>query len=308
MSIVAVYDPKTKRIVEKLHAFPSYRSSKGITIVPKNAQEEAQLECIEKNGRLIDKLNAEIQEMDRLIALKSILEAETLQKKRRTLAEEIQRKENYAQTVMKVHALRTRITDVETITLTITTNGEPVVEQFSTDEYTGGRLSMLNSRLDDLSKTFLSDEPEFVKHTMQKLVQMEEELEVLLEQARNSYLQYIARMELADGVVQLLYKSGWNIRVEDTGSLDREVRVLLMTAGGACAELLFQPDDQIRLNTPGFSEGERKLLQEQIFTALKACGASDVEHRCLDTQQKVTEAVQNRKTQLQQMQERQVLR
>lgn len=307
MSIVAIYDPKTKRIVEKLHAFPSYRSSKGITLAPKNEQEEAQLKRIEENGRLIDKLNAEIKELDRRIALESMLEAEAQHKKRRTMAEQIQRKENYAHAVMKIHALRTKITDVETITLTMTNAKEPEELQISTDEYTGGRLSMLNRRLDELSKSFLSDEPEFVKHTMQTLVRMEEELAVLLDQARNAFLQYLVRMELADGVVQALYEAGWNTRVEDVGSRDRQTQVSLLAAGGARAELLFQPDGQIRLNTPGFSEGERKLLQEQIRIALKACGAGDVEHQCLDEQQKVDEALQTRKARSQQERERQVL-
>lgn len=304
MSIVAVYDPKTKRIVEKLHAYPSYRSSKGVTLAPKNAKEEAQLERIEENGRQIDKLNKEIEELDEQIALQSMMEADRLREKRRKLAEIIQQKENYNHAVTKIYELRTKMADMETLTLRVAVSGGYEECEISMNEYTGGGLSRLGKRLDDLSKTFLSDEPEFVKNIMQRQVRMEEELAELLEQARGNFLRHLTRMELADGVVQALDKAGWNIRVEDTGSLDRAVRVTVMTAEGACGELLFQPDEQIRLNTPGFSEAERDLLQRKILSALKASGASDVEHKCLDKQNTASEQVKTGKTQSAQAQNR----
>lgn len=288
MSLVLVINPNTGEIMEELIATADYRSSKGVTIKPKTHAEELRLRKIDEDAKRVQALKEQLKKLDEDIsAMNSADRLEELLKvreKRKAIATEIQDKENFSQAVKTIHRLQARAAQLEQISISVPVGGQTAEVDLMVDDYTDRTLSRLSDRLDKLSAAFQSSEPEHVRKTMQQLVEMEAALEALPASARKAFLQLTIRQELAQSVINSLSESGWSVSLEEEGNASVATRITAENAIGNKAAVIFACDGQIYLETPGFTESARNVLQQLVLGTLQNSGAKNATGCCLDSQ------------------------
>lgn len=288
MSLVLVINPNTGEIMEELIATADYRSSKGVTVKPKTHAEELRLRKIDADAKRIRELKERLEKLDNDISgmnssdrLEELLKAREM---RKSMAVEIQEKENFSQAVKTIHRLQARAMQLEQITVFVPVEGQTAEVDLTVDDYTDRSLSRLSDRLDKLSTAFQSSEPEHVRKTMQQLVEMETTLEALPAAARKAFLQLTIRQELAQSIINTLSESGWSVCLEEEGNASVATQITAENAIGNKAAVIFACDGQIYLETPGFTESTRSALQQLVLGTLQKSGAKNATGCCLDSQ------------------------
>jgi len=92
----------------------------------------------------------------------------------------------------------------------------------------------------------------------------------------------MVRMELAQGVMDALALAGWQVIWEEEGDADTPTRIRAKNGIGQQAVLIFGCDDQIQLETPGFTESARSALQGLVMHTLQENGAAKAKGKCMD--------------------------
>lgn len=285
MSTVFIIQPDTGEIVEELIATANYRSPQGITVKPQTWAEEQRLRNISANAIRIKEMKEEIarldQEMEQGQTVQHLAVLEEMRQRRRKMAGEVQRKENFSQAVHAIHRLQQRMQELATIVIDLPTSEGTEAVQCDMDTYTGQAFSRLSERLEKLNKAFQSDDPAYVKHTMQNLVEIEQELEALPRLAQQTYLRMVIRLELAQSVVEQLSEAGWNVAIQAEGDVSTPTRIAITNAIGDTAAVTFACDDQIHLETPGWEESARSALQQLVLGTLQNSGATKATGKCI---------------------------
>ncbi|MBB5265622.1 hypothetical protein HNP82_002769 [Catenibacillus scindens] len=285
MSTVFIIRPDTGEIVEELIATADYRSPRGLTVKPRTWMEEQRLRAISDNAVRIREMQAEIarldQEMEYAKMADRLSEMEEIRQRRRRMAGEVQRKENFSQAVNKLHRLQERMGELENIEIDLPTSIGTETVLCNLDEYTQHSFSGLADQLEKLNTDFQNDDPESVRYTMQRLVELEQALEELPGQAKKNYMRTMVRLELAQCVIERLGEAGWKSTVLARGDGDTPTRITVENPVGDRASVTFSCDDQIYLETPGFSESARSALQQLVLGTLQDSGAVRATGTCI---------------------------
>ena len=256
------------------------------------ASREAMLETDTEKGRWqqifanenkIQELKQTVAQLDDELQKKELADdlaaLEEMRNQRIKIAGEIQRKENFNQAAQTMLRLKERAAELKKILVSL-----PGMEKeisVDVDEYTKGGLSKVSAALGALSDSFLSDEPEHVKHVMQQLVKMEEELEKLPDAAKEAYVRHMVRLELSYNVIGKLTAAGWNVQVKAEGDAYASTVLSADKAGGDHAELFVNHDCEIWMDTPLFSESARSALRTLVMDTLEECGFTSVKAKCM---------------------------
>ncbi|MBQ2957455.1 MAG: hypothetical protein IJE08_13455 [Clostridia bacterium] len=271
------------RIVEEMIGYASYRSPKGMTIKPQTDAEMQRWRQISANAYKIQELKQAMAQLDAELQKKELADdlaaLEDKRNQRIKIAGEIQRKENFNQAAQTMQRLKERAAELKEILVSL-----PGMEEESpvdVDEYTKGGLSKISAALGMLSDSFLSDEPEHVKHVMQQLVKMEEELEKLPDAAKDAFVRHMVRLELSDNVIDKLTAAGWNVQVKAKGDAYASTMLSADNADGDHAELVVNHNCEIWMDTPLFSESARNDLKSLVLDTLEESGFTSVKAKCM---------------------------
>lgn len=271
------------RIVEQTIGYASYRSPHGTTIEPKTDAELRRWQQISANAHIIQELKQTIAQLDAEMQKKelsgNLAALEDMRNRRLKITEEVQRKENFNQATQTMQRLKERAAELKELLVSL-----PGVEEevpVNVDKYARNGLSKTSAALDELSESFLSDEPEHVKHVMQQLLMLEEALEKLPITAKDTFVRYSIRLELAQNVIDRLVAAGWIVEVSAEGDADAPTILSANNVIGDHAELLIDRDCQIVMDTPAFSDSARNDLRSLVMSTLEESGFTDVKAKCM---------------------------
>lgn len=266
-------------IVEELIAYASYRSGKGITVKPATPEQERRIREVSENGKRLLELEKELKALE---SGDGTQVSEVLRLKRESMAAEIQNKQMFNNAVEKIRQLQEQAAEMQIAVIeTNTSEGKETVEA-EMDELTGNGLSAISKELDQLDRTFLSDDPEHIRKVLKILADIEKRMNALPEMARLTFLRLNVRMELAEQVRGRTGEAGWRVSVLQEGDVDVPTVLCAENAAGEKAAVIFQLDGQVRIETPGFAAETREALQQLVLNTLRDSGMTHAKGLCTD--------------------------
>lgn len=266
-------------IVEERIAYASYRSDKGITVKPATPEQERRIRAVSENAKRLLELEKELKALgdgDGTQVSKALI------LKCKSMTAEMQSKQIFNNAVEKMRQLQEQAAEMQIAVIeTNTSEGKETVEA-EMDELTGNGLSAISKELDQLDQTFMSDDPEHVRKILKLLADIEQRMNALPEMARLTFLRLNVRMELAEQVRSWIEKAGWRVSEPQEGDVHVPTILCAENVTGEKAAVIFQLDGQVRIETPGFTTGTRKELQQLVLDALRESGMRYAKGLCTD--------------------------